>query len=215
MWTLVAAVAAATPTLSDLRSDAGWTDLGARSSDVGDVRVRRKVVDGVACLEGALTTDAPVPALVGVADDMVSSIRWSSSPVAVSEELSRDATSFVLFQYFDTPGWTMSADRFWVVRGAAATLADGSGRYTWERVDAGTDVPDVLRRARERATNAVEPPVNFGEWTFVPSRTGTDVRYRGCADFGGSVPHGIQTWLNTSQVPALVADLVAEARRRA
>ena len=87
-------------------------------------------------------------------------------------------------------------------------------RFGWERVDAETAFPASYAKAMARNKGAVQPPTNYGEWRFERGTAGTTVTYRACADIGGQVPGGIVQWLNTSQVPNLVADLVLEAERR-
>ncbi len=212
--TLTAFASAAEPDWDSLASTDGWKDLGTRSSDVGDVEVRSKYVDDVGCVEGRTVVSASPDSLVAVTRDMVSSIDWSTAAVALSEEVERtDADHFVLFQYYDSPGWTFSSDRYWVIRGVSAADEEG-GSYRWQRVDAQTVFPAAHAKAMARSSGAVEPPTNYGEWQFEPTEQGTSVTYRACADIGGRVPGSIVQWLNTSQVPNLVADLVQEAERR-
>lgn len=211
MWAVLAlAAASASPSWELLSEPADWKDLGTKKSEIGEVRVRSKPVDGVDCVEGTSVVATETSQLLAVTDDMVSAMAWSSAGLTVSEELTRDDTGFVLFQYYDAPGWTLAADRFWVIRGESSSTEDG-GQYRWSRVDPSSD---VVTRAHTISSGAIEPPTNYGEWRFTPTDAGTEVRYRACADFGGRLPSAVQRWANTSQVPALITDLVMEANRR-
>lgn len=193
-----------------LDEDQGWNELGSRKADVGVVLVRRKVVDGVTCLEGAVEVETSVDRLFSVTQDMASARRWSSATLLVSEEIERTGSAYTVFQYFDVPGWTMAADRYWVIRGQAVRES-GVARFRWNRVPASAD---VVARADALGRSPVEPPVNFGEWRFVDDGSTTRVRYRSCADMGGSLPVSLQTWVATQQLPQTISDLVREAERR-
>lgn len=193
-----------------LESEAGWSDVGTRTSSVGEVHIRRKRIDETTCLEGDLRTALPVEALLAVGRDMGSADRWSSAKLAASEELWREGDRYALFQYFDVPGWTLAADRFWTITVSVDASRD---RFRWERIDAAT-LPAVQSKAMALSAGAVEPPVNYGEWQFTRVDGGTHIRYRACADMGGALPDAIQRWVSTSQLPETVSDLVREAERR-
>lgn len=192
--------------------DADWRDLGTTSSDVGEIALRRAHIDGLGCVEGTLSTDRTVAELYAVTEDMERSIDWGSAPLAHSEILETHDDGYVLFQVFDTPGWTLGADRYWVVRGTRAAT-DTTATYRWDALDV-ADYPDAVATAATIQRRAIAVPATFGEWHFQDTDTGSALRYRACADFGGTVPGSVQTWLNTREVPSLLADFVAEAARR-
>ncbi len=204
VWLLALAMASAPD--FDALDHTTWKDVGSRSTDVGEVTLRASYVDEVGCVQGDVTVDVTPDKLLAVTDDMVSAPSWSSADISHSRELSRDAISFVLFQRLEVPAWTLSSDRYWVLRGTADSAKQ---RYRWYRLsgEAHTDIA-------EAADGAIEPPVNYGEWRFLDSMDGTNLRYRACADFGGPVPTAVQRWVTTQQVPALIEDLVQEAGRR-
>ena len=185
---------------------ADWKDTSVRSTSVGDVALRASYVDGVGCVEGSVDVDVDAERLLAVTDDMVSAKRWSSADLSHSQELSRDAEGFVLFQRLEVPRWTLSADRYWVLRGMTNSANQS---YRWYRLPGAAH--DAIQPV---AKGAVEPPINYGEWRFLDSSTGTSLRYRACADFGGPVPTSVQRWVTVQQVPALIEDLVKEAGRR-
>lgn len=195
-------------------STGDWSDEGSKSSSVGPVALKSRRVGNGTCVTGEATVEVPAAKLTALTRDMESAIDWSSSDLAVSEVLSRaSADSYVIYQYFDAPGWTFSSDRYWVIR-ATVTEGAGTGRYVWTREDPTTAWPATAAAAKARSSSVVEPPVNYGDWRFTDGESGTLVQYRTCADFGGSLPSSVTGWLTTSQVPALVADLVTEAKKR-
>ena len=213
MIALVLAMAhAVEPRFDLLEADDGWTDLGTRNSEHGKVSVHSREVDGLTCFGGAVDSDVPVSALVGVASHMVLSPSWSTASLPVSEEFASeeraDGRSFVLFQLYDTPGWTFAADRYWVLRGTTS-MSGAVGVYEYQRVD-----PAAWPRVAEVLVDhpgAVEPPTNFGRWTFTPDGEITRVEYRGCSEFGGVVPASIQTALARQQLPNMLTELIDAA----
>ena len=208
-WMMLSLAFAAEPNWDGLRTESGWKDLGERRSSVGPVNVRTKSVDGVGCVEGRTTVSASTEQLVTLSRDMVSALEWSSADLAESVEIERSTPNeYVLFQYYDAPGWTFTADRYWVIRGTASERG-----YRYVRVPA-EQFPSAKDKALERSGGAIEPPVNYGEWVFSERSDGTEVLYRSCADVGGRLPDRLVHWLNTTQVPNMVADFVSEAATR-
>ena len=203
---------ASEPAWDTLANNTDWKDVGTRKSKVGEIQISSKRIDGVGCLHGSTVVDTSPERLVAVTRDMVRAIDWSTADLALSEQLTGDANSFVLMQYYAAPGWTFAADRFWVIEGEHS-IQGNSGKYRWERVSV-DGYPDALASAHALSKNAIELPTNYGEWTFSRTDAGTEVQYRSCADFGGRLPTGVQVWLNTQQLPNLIADLVIEANRR-
>jgi hypothetical protein len=190
----------------DALDRAAWKDVGERATRVGPVALRASYVHAVGCVEGQVQVTVSSERLLAVTADMASAKEWSSADLSHSRELSRDAEGFVLFQRLEVPAWTLSSDRFWVLRGVNdATIQ----RYRWYRLEAAHH-PEV----KDDSHGAIEPPVNYGEWSFRSHDEGTLLRYRACVDFGGPVPAAVQRWITTQQVPALIEDLVEEAGRR-
>lgn len=210
MITLLLATAFAGSARFDLlESDSGWKDLGTRASTYGRIDVRSRDIDGLTCFAGSVTAQVGVEALVKLTSHMVRSPEWSSARLPVSEELERSGSSFVMFQVFDVPNWTLASDRYWVLRGQVFRGGDGSGTYRYERVD-----PSAYPRVAQVLTGyegAIEPPTNFGRWTFAPTEGGTLVEYRGCSAFGGSIPSSIQSWLGLQQLPTMMEELITAA----
>lgn len=209
MWPL--AIALATAGDPAALESARWESAGERSSDAGRVALRQTTVDGVRCIEGSLRTSASPTALLGVTDRMADAPDWSEAPLAHSAELARDDTGFVLYQHANSPGWSLAADRFWVVRGEPVALSEEQARYRWTREDAAR-WPISVETSASLARRPVELPESYGEWLFTRNGEETVVRYRACADLGGSLPEGMVAWVTRQQVPSLMAELVQAAQ---
>ncbi len=212
MIALLTTLALASASDHDALDTVAWTEVATRRSAVGEVRVRRARVDGVLCVEGLARVAVSAERLLAVTDRMVTSSDWSSATLARSIELARDDGGFVLYQHFDAPSWTLSADRYWVIRGEPRALDDHTRRYRWHRVPA-SDWPEAQAASIALQPLAIEVPVNYGEWRFTEVAGGTELQYRACAELGGRAPAALVTWLTTQQVPDLVAELVVEADR--
>lgn len=211
MW---AAALAGEPAWSELSSASGWSEVASRPSDVGKVTVYHKEIGGVPCLQGVTTSTQAPEKLLAVVMDIPSSTRWSSADVKISETLATTPSGAVHYwQYLDVPNWTMVYDRYWVLEGRASTSGD-LRRFRWTKLDSGAAYPAVVQRAQAREAGAVEPPVNWGEWTFQPKGGVTEVQYRACADVGGKLPLSIQQWVASRTLPDTVADVIREAGRR-
>jgi hypothetical protein len=127
--------------------------------------------------------------------------------------LSSRGTSVEYSEYLDVPGWTMSSDRFWFLKGTVERT-DPSIIFHWERlIDGGAH---AARYAAVKAAHesAIEPPINVGAWTFTTTATGSEVKYYVCTDAGGSIPMAVQTAATRRTLPDTVGDLVREGRRR-
>lgn len=108
----------------------------------------------------------------------------------------------------------MVYDRFWILEGTVVS-SGAERRFRWNRVpNAAATFPTVVQRAQAIESGAVEPPTNWGEWSFIPKGTATEVTYRACVDVGGKLPMSIQTWVAQRTLPDTVADLIREAKRR-
>lgn len=202
------------PPWEALWSSEGWEELSVRESDVGPVKVLHKKVDVLDCLQGVAQSDVGIPYLVKVAYDVNSAVSWSSADLTASEILKREGDAIVFHQYLDVPDWTLVADRFWYLRASAEDVDGGGKRFRWRRVDGMTAFPDKTKVLVE-TNRAIEPPVNFGAWTFLPKEGGTQVIYRVCSDIGGAIPKWLQRAVATRTMPDTVADFVREAKRRA
>ncbi len=198
----------------DALDSADWNEVGERTSDVGLVHLRKTTVDDVMCIEGTVEVQATAAALHAVTTHMVTSPDWSAADLSASEELARDGDTFVLYQHFNSPGWTLSADRYWIVQGVPEVLSASSTRYRWHRL-AASNWPSATEKSAALARNAVEMPTNYGEWLFTQNAGTTALRYRACADIGGRAPTALVSWLTTQQVPDLIAELATEALRAA
>jgi hypothetical protein len=215
MWTSIwiASALAGEGNWDALTSGSGWKEVATRASDVGEVRVWHKEIDGTPCLLGVTNTEVKPDSLMAVVVDIPASTSWSSADLGVSETLYKGSSTLHFWQYINIPNWTLVADRFWVLEGRSSSVGEAR-RFRWSRLDATSTYPNVVSRARQRDASAVEPPINWGEWFFVPREGYTEVQYRACADVGGSIPQNVQQWIASRTLPDTVADVIREARRR-
>jgi hypothetical protein len=215
LGTITSSVAfAETPTWSQLAGTDSWELLSTkRRTDAGEVKVYRAIVEGVTCFQGMATADVPLEALLDVATDIESAIEWSSAGVLEAETLGRNGDTLDYYQYLDVPGWTLSADRFWFLRGVIERGAEETS-FHWERSDVATQYAERYQQVAKDHPKAIEPPINVGGWTFRATDTGTEVRYRVCSDVGGALPRGVQNAATKGTLPDTVGDAVREARRR-
>lgn len=213
--TLLATPALAAPSWGDVLGASSWTEYTTKNhADAGEVRVLRTTIGGVACFKGEATTDVPPELLLQVAADIPATRQWSSAGVAEAELLSQSGDTMEYYQYLDVPGWTLSADRFWFLRGHTERAASGAITFWWERLIDGGAHRARWDRVHAEHEGAIEPPVNVGGWVFTPTGSGTSIQYFICTDTGGSIPHSVQNAATTKTLPDTLGDLVREGHRR-
>ena len=207
--------AMAGPTWSQIRAASSWTEHATKShADAGTVKILKATIDGVQCWQGTATVDVEPAPMLEVARDIEGTPQWASTAdVSEAKILARAGVALDYYQLMDVPGWTMTKDRYWFVRGR--TVIEGSSTiFTWEKLDNGGAHTAVYEAFVEAHPKAVEPPVNSGGWVFTPGDGGTDVQYFICTDAGGEVPQSLQSVATSSTMPDTVGDLVREARKR-
>lgn len=212
VWWMLAAWAVE-PAYESLEAS-GWAEVAVRETELGVVKVLHKKVGEVDCLQGVTTTKVGIAALHGVVLDVASAPKWTENKLVMSDVLGGGGDQIDFAQMLDVPDWTLVADRYWVLRGTTLRGADGSVRFRWQRLDAGTAYPKVKEKALAYSSRAVEPPVNWGEWMFRPVGGSVEVAYRACSDVGGSLPTSIQRWVASRTLPDTVADMIREAAKR-
>lgn len=191
-----------------------WEQVATKRSDVGEVQIRHRRFDDLDCLEGRVLTQGDPATMVKVAADAASATEWSSAGLAAAKVLRESPPHVDYYQYLDVPNWTLVADRYWILRGTS--MQEGTThRFRWEQGVPDTVAEPARKDALARSSKAIEPPRNKGEWVFTQTPQGIDVRYRACADIGGSIPLWLQKMVAKSTLPDTVTDLVTEARRRA
>lgn len=214
VWAVGSVATAAEPAWGDLRASAGWATVSTKKSELGDVEVAHKLINDLPCLRGTATVTATPAELLSVAKDVKSSVDWTSADLTASDVLGKTDGAVDFYQYLDVPDWTLVADRYWVLRGTWSHTSGAELGFRWERIDRTSRYAEVHERVLAQNSRAVEPPINWGEWVFVPHGTGAKVHYYACADIGGSIPSGIQKLVATHTLPSTVEDLVREALRR-
>jgi len=208
------AAAAAEPTWKDVEATRDWKRISVRNhEDAGPITVYTADVAGTPCFRALADTPAPADVLLEVAADIVGSLDWSSAGLSRSEVLAADGNSIDYLQYLDLPGWTLSRDRFWILRGTVSREGR-TRRFTWQRLGEEGGPHRLHFLALQEETKAIEPPVNLGGWEFVRSEGKTRVRYTICTDSGGALPRSFQNLATRTTLPDTVGDLVREGLRR-
>ena len=67
---------------------------------------------------------------------------------------------------------------------------------------------------KEANPEAIEPPINVGDWHFRNAGAAVEIRYRICTEVGGAMPRVLQRMATRRALPDAVGDVVREARRR-
>jgi|GEM_PF-1501525 len=199
---------------ASLLSDQGWEQAGkANNALLGEVLLALKDVEGTRCLLGSATVDAKAATMLAVVQDIPGATSWSTAGLTASRVLGKDGVKVDYLQVLDVPDWTMASDRYWVLRGAPATEADGSMAFRWDRFDWRAAYPLVATELDRDLPKAVEPAPNFGAWDFKEQAGGTLLRYYLCTE-SGSLPTWLQKAAATKTLPSTMADVVREAHRR-
>lgn len=210
LWLSVAVAA----DFDQLLSSSGWSAVDELKHQVlGPVSIAMKRIEGERCLRGRATASAPPEILYDVVTDMPAAKRFSREKLIASEVLSTSGGAVYYYQHLDVPGWTMAADRYWVLEGRSAS--EGTTRaFRWNRFDWRPRYPELAARIQREHPNAVEPDPNWGSWVFEPTSEGTRMHYYICSDPGGSIPGWVERAAATRSLPNTMADVVGEALRR-
>jgi hypothetical protein len=177
------------------------------------VKISTATIAGIQCFRAETTTEATTDALVSTVTDITGTLKWSTAGVTEAELLGQSGTTYHYYQYLDVPGWTMSADRFWFLKG---TLTKGASTvFTWERLQDGAPYGEKFTAVKTAHPDAVEPPINVGGWQFdAGAPTGVKITYSLCTETGGSIPAFVQTAATRRTLPDTISDAVREAKRR-
>lgn len=214
LW-LLSSAWALDPHLQTLLSDSGWEVAGrGEEALLGTVEIAVKEVAGVRCMRGEAAVPADAAAMQGVVADIRGALSWSRAGLVDTRLLGERGPEVDYLQVLDVPDWTGAADRYWVLRGQGLTVAQGERLFVWDRFDWRAAYPALAEELKATRPKAVEPDPNFGAWAFLPQGTTSRVRYYLCTE-SGSLPGWLQRAAATRTVPAAMADVVREARRRA
>mgnify|MGYP000321060792 CR=1 FL=1 len=213
MWAFVWCAAVWASDYDDLLSEDGWEHFETVSTgDAGVVVLDVKRLD-TPCLRAAVTVELPADVLLEVVTDVPGASSITREKLIASEVLDRSGAQMEYYQHLDVPGWTLTADRYWVLRGERIQRPQGP-MFRWSRFDWEGDYPELAERLASEYPSAIEPHVNWGAWTFDESEGKTDARYHLCSDAGGNLPSWIQKIAATRTIPATVDDVVKAAKRR-
>lgn len=192
----------------------GWEVAGDAEHDLlGTVVLSLKEVDGTRCLRGSATVAADASTMLAVVQDIAGALSWSTAGLTDTRVLGQQGAEVEYLQVLDVPDWTMASDRFWVLRGTTTAAAGGQVSFVWDRFDWPTAYPELATELARTLPKAVEPDPNFGAWAFTPTEGGAALDYYLCTE-SGSLPYWLQKAAATKTLPAAMADVVREARKR-
>lgn len=115
---------------------------------------------------------------------------WSTAGLTEAELLSSSGDTLDDYELLDLPRWTLSADRYWFLRGHVEQTG-GSATFWWERLTEGGAHRERWEQVRAAHPRAIEPPVNVGGWVFTQTGVGTAVECTLCTDTGGPIPSAV------------------------
>ncbi len=215
MAVLVTLAAAQAADLDAALSDAGWAHADdVTTAEIGTVVLETRTLDGERCLRGRVTVDVPPDPLVATVSDIPAAPRFSRETLLASRTLGHDGGAVHYYQHLDIPGWTLVADRYWVVSGWRRDV--GATRvFAWDRFDWRARYPELAAELARDHPAAVEPDPNYGAWSFAPAGAGSVVTYTLCNNAAGSLPEWVVRAAATRTFPNTIVDIVLEGRRRA
>ncbi len=214
LWWLALAQAAPPPATvrAAMQLDANWEDVGRKDTEVGPVRLRHLVLEGVDCLEGSAVTSQPADKLLAIAVDVARNQAWTSADMTLSEVLSEDASRVHYLQVLNNP--PPISDRYWYLEGRV--VPEGTGQaFRWDRLDGASVYPSRHRTLASNHDGAVEVAFNLGSWAFLPGPGGETVaRFRTCSDAGGRIPKWAGEAAAKAMLPNNLVDLITYAEGR-
>jgi hypothetical protein len=212
---ILIALAHATPPPATVRAamqlDTNWEDIGTKDTDIGPVRMRHLVMDGVDCLEGSATTRQPADELLAIAVEVGRNQDWTSADMVLSEALSKDGNRVHYLQVLNNP--PPISDRYWYLEGKV--VPEGGGQaFRWDHLDGATAYGIRHTRLMQAYDGAVEVTFNLGSWAFLPRPDGqTLARFRSCSDAGGRIPKWAGEAAAKAMLPNNLEDLITHAER--
>jgi len=197
----------------------GWK-LDHRSGTKG-VTVYRKDIVGTDLpgFRGELEVAADSESLFALVADLDAHAGLSDAiPLSQSEVLARWDGGLDYVQVLDSPGWTLTRDRYWINR--ASVERDlmgrkGHHRQTWRGLSPSL-YPARRSAVLEEYPGAIRTPVNLGSWEVIPiGPRRSRLVYRVLSDPGGRLPSGLQTLVTASTLPENLLQFEAEVLRLA
>ena len=189
----------------------GWEDVGISKTKEGAVSVQIKIIGTTPCVQGQIAVAIPAKKIYEVITDIPAAKEFSSENLTASKLLEKTEAHLEYYQHLDTPGWTLSADRFWILRGHDISTENSMG-FQWDRFDWKPKYPELAKSIDKKS---IEPVDNFGAWIFREKEGKTHATYYICSDPGGSIPYWIKKKAATQTLPGTIADVMREARQRA
>jgi hypothetical protein len=212
MCALLCSDALAGDAFDALTASDDWKPLTSRRSDYGDIAVSMKYLGHVPCIRAEVDLPITPQELLGVVVDVEGMLGWGDDALVDSEIVYVRDDAPAWYQRAEMPAWSFLHDRVWFM---ASTITRGEDtlRITW-RPAQGAEMDAVRARVKAAHPKAVEPPVNYGQWTAHATPAGLSGRYEICVDGGGAIPLALQRAITTRTLPDGMDDLVREAQRR-
>lgn len=199
------------PKLKDLLSEEGWkTFKTINDQDVGTITVQEKKIQGLPCFRSFADSIIPLAVFAPLAQDIPSSLQWSSSGLQESITLQQTTEHIDYYQYLSIP---FLSDRHWFLR-ASLKSTPQEFQFTWKRLPKDQHLSFVKQKRKEHP-RAVEPPVNIGQWKFTIIEKKTNVQYSICTHPGGSVPKQLRSVGTVRTLPTNIKEMIIEGRNRA
>lgn len=199
------------PKLPDLLHKDGWkTFKTIEDNEVGLITVQEKYIHDFPCFRAFAYSSVPISVFGVVAQDIPSSLRWSSSGLKESISIAQTSTQIDYYQYLSIPFFS---DRHWFLR-AKLQSSPEEYRFIWSPIPAGQHKAFVAKKRKEHPT-AVEPPINIGEWRFTKTSNKIKVQYSICTHPGGSVPKQLRSVGTVRTLPTNVKEMILEGGKHA
>lgn len=199
------------PKLKDLLSEDGWkTFKTIKDKEVGTITVQEKDIKGFPCFRAFAKTHIAVSVFAPLAQDIPSSLDWSSSGLKESITLHQTKEYIDYYQYLSIP---FLSDRHWFLRAKLASSPQ-EFLFTWKRLPQDKHVSFAAKK-RKQYPSAVEPPINIGQWKFTAIEQQTKVQYSICTHPGGSVPKQLRSVGTVRTLPTNIKEMIIEGKKRA
>ena len=199
------------PTLAELNNEQGWSELKTiKDRTVGTIVVQQKDIQDFPCFRAIGTSPTSIDVFAVVAQDIPSSLYWSSAGLTESIAIAQSESQIDYYQYLSIP---FVSDRHWFLR-AQITKTESSFTLSWSPLPSGEHAAFVAQK-KAQYPKAVEPPINVGEWFFQKEGASTKVQYSICTHPGGSVPKQFRSVGTVKTLPTNVKEMILEGKKRA
>ena len=216
IWLISQAWGLYQPTWEELYPEEGWAPKDLIASDVGNISIFEKQIDGMPCFQARANTDILPALILEIAADAESALNWSSAGLLEGETLLRRDNYVDYYQYLKLP---IISDRFWILRGYFETF-DHHGKkaevFRWHPIS--ELYSSKLQHVQKRHSGAIEAQTNIGAWMVLSDGSQRkaqtfELRYYICTHPGGYIPSSLQSIGTEHTLPNNVEEIIHEARQ--